>query len=159
MKTTTIRSLCTGLALVLTLGACASTKPEPKLEANFPAITLDRSGCFGACPAYTLVLRGDGSASYIGKSNVEKVGAYRAKVDEQSLRFLMAAFERIRFYELNDVYDAMVTDIPTYTVKYTLHDSTKTVTDRFNPPPGLRDLERSIDSVADGLKWYKVAAE
>ncbi len=155
MKSLTTILLC-GLSI---FAACASAKPEVALSEKYPVISLDRSGCFGSCPAYTLTLRGDGSATYIGKSDVQRVGNWRAKVDEKSLRYLMSAFEAIKFFELKDVYDDMVTDIPTYTLSYQLGDSTKKVTDRFGPPPGLRELERSIDSVAETLKWNKVAAE
>ena len=154
-----LRSSALLVMMTLSLSSCASTKPEPKLDVNYPVISFDRSGCFGACPAYTLTFRGDGSATYIGKSNVERVGHWRASIDDQSLRFLMRAFDQIRFYQLNDMYDAMVTDIPTLTLRYSLHDSSKTVVDRFGPPAGLKDLERSIDSVGETLKWYKVAAE
>ncbi len=153
-------TLCTRVLAVCSLvfiGACASSKPIVNFGPKNPVIMLDRTACFGTCPAYTLTLRGDGTAVYDGKSNVEKIGHYTATISTESLTYLIKEFDRIKFFSLNDVYDDAVTDIPTYTLRYTLNDSTKKVTDRFGPPPGLRDLERTIDSVADQLSWKQSA--
>ena len=144
-------------ALLSVMLSCSSTKSDIKLSRTNPVIYFDRSACFGACPAYTLTLRGDGSAEYIGRSNVENVGVYQSTVDRKSLLLLANEFEKIKFFTLKEVYDAEVTDIPTFTLRYTLNDSTKTVTDRFAPPPGLRDLEKLIDEIADKLDWKKVS--
>jgi hypothetical protein len=136
------------------LVSCSST--SPKLDVNTPVIRLERTMCFGSCPAYNLEFRGDCTAQYEGFANVEKIGVYRAKVDEASLRVMMDRFNKINFFELNDIYDDRVTDIPTYTVTYQLGTKKKTVIDRFNPPPGLRELERSLDSVAKQLDWKPI---
>src|ERR1700746_1609053 len=31
-------------------------------------ISLERTGCYGSCPAYTVTIRGDGSVTYVGKN-------------------------------------------------------------------------------------------
>lgn len=139
---------------LMTLISCSST--SPKLDVNTPVIRLERTMCFGSCPAYNLEFRGDGTAQYEGFANVEKIGVYRAKVDEADLRFMMSEFNKINFFELNDIYDDRVTDIPTYTVTYQLGDKKKTVIDRFNPPPGLRELEKKLDSIAKKLDWQPI---
>lgn len=136
---------------MMLLISCSST--SPKLDVNTPVIRLERTMCFGSCPAYNLEFRGDGTAQYEGFANVEKIGVYRAKVDEADLLFMMNEFNKINFFELNDIYDDRVTDIPTYTVKYQLGDKKKTVIDRFGPPPGLRGLEKKLDSIAKKLDW------
>ncbi len=140
--------------------SCASTKhTDIVLSANNPVISIDRSACFGSCPVYSMTLRGDGYASYIGKMHVDRIGHYRAKVDEQTLQFLAAELKRIDYFAMKDNYDAMVTDVPTITVNCTLNDSTKTIVDRFGAPTELREFENTLDSVAKTIKWMKVAAE
>src|SRR5215471_1107147 len=37
-------------------------------------IRLERIGCFGTCPAYTVAIHGDGRIEYDGKSHVKQVG-------------------------------------------------------------------------------------
>ena len=135
--------------------SCSSAQPSIKLSENNPVISLERSACYGKCPAYTLTLFGNGKAIYKGESNVEKMGTHTATISESDILLLVKEFEKVKFFELKNVYDAMVTDIPTYTVKYTLNGTSKTVADRFGAPNELRDLERKIDEIADKLQWTK----
>src|ERR1051326_9536325 len=39
-------------------------------------IILQRFGCFGPCPVYTIRFKSNGATFYIGKRNVEKIGSY-----------------------------------------------------------------------------------
>ena len=82
--------------------SCSSTTPTIKLTENNPVIYLERSACFGLCPAYTLTLRGNGIANYDGLSNVEKVGKHSAQISEEDLLTLVAEFDKVKIFELKE---------------------------------------------------------
>jgi len=60
-----------GPLLLTTLFVCGCSKNYPITE-----ISLERKGCFGPCRVYKVTLRGDGSATYICKENVERIGTF-----------------------------------------------------------------------------------
>ncbi|MBL7998813.1 MAG: hypothetical protein JNL32_09270 [Candidatus Kapabacteria bacterium] len=137
------------------LGSAAS-QPS-RFGSRNPVISLDRSGCFGKCPTYTITFTGDGKAVYKGVENVERIGYYTATISREQLRFLCNEFAKARFFSMKNIYDDKVTDIPTYTVKYRLNGRTKTVIDRYDPPKQLRALEATIDSLGNTLAWKKTS--
>jgi hypothetical protein len=62
-------------------------KAEPPEEAvkKVTEITLERSG-EGGGPEDALTLRSDGTALYVGKKNVERVGRYKGAIPEHGFR-------------------------------------------------------------------------
>lgn len=151
--------LLSAVILTLVLGACGSPSRVRSVAdiPGDPEVYFDRSACFGPCPAYTLIMRGNGTARYTGKSNVDMIGIYEAVMDADRMQTLIDAFDEAKFSSLDDIYDDNVTDIATRTVRFRRFDTSKTVTDRYNTPPALRRLESVIDSVAGTLAWKKVA--
>ena len=141
---------------LLSCGSSSKTASITDIPGS-PEVYFDRSACFGDCPAYTLVMKGDGTARYTGKSNVEMLGIFEATIDANRMNALLSAFDEAKFASLDDIYDDNVTDVATRTVRFRRFDSSKTVTDRFNTPPALRRLENVIDSVSSTLSWKKVA--
>jgi len=139
--------------------SCSSTNNVTPFEfkENNPVFSLSRSACYGYCPTYNLTFKGNGEATYEGLNHVDRIGTYRATVSKDQLINLMKRFKEIKFFELKDLYDDMVTDIPTYTVSYTLNGKTKQVVDRFGSPQELRDAERYMDDIANSLDWKKVS--
>lgn len=152
-------AMAAALVAVLFVAACGSSSKVKSISdiPGKPEVYFDRSACFGACPAYTLVMRGDGTARYTGKSNVEMLGIFEAVIDADRMQSLLSAFEETKFSAMDDIYDDNVTDVATRTVRLRRFDSSKTVTDRFNTPAELRRLENTIDSIAGTLSWKKVA--
>ena len=57
--------LCIGLLLALITA-------QPQIT----EIRLERTPCFGSCPVDEVILRPDGSATYIGKRFVKRIGRY-----------------------------------------------------------------------------------
>ena len=142
--------------LFMACGSSSNVKSITDIPGN-PEVYFDRSACFGSCPAYTVIMRGDGTARYTGKSDVDMVGVFEATMDADRMQTLLRAFDEAKFSSLDDIYDDNVTDIATRTVRFRRFDTSKTVTDWFNTPPALRRLESVIDSVAGTLSWKKVA--
>jgi hypothetical protein len=62
--------------------------------ADVTRITLDRTGCYGTCPAYTLSLGADGSATYEGRAFVAARGRFEAQIAPSVFLRLAAALAR-----------------------------------------------------------------
>lgn len=57
-------------------------------------ITLERTGCEGTCPMYTLRISADGRVVYRGKQFVRNRGRAESKLTQEQLRQLLAEFEK-----------------------------------------------------------------
>lgn len=122
-------------------------------------IRLKRTLCYGPCPAYSVEVSGDGSVDFDGVSNVFIVGHYQARISDEAVRELVAAFRRANYFSLKDRYAAPITDNPTYTISIQFDGITKSVTDYagvlVGMPEVVEDLESTIDRIAGTEKWIK----
>jgi len=132
--------------------------PFPKVD-DFSSVrfSLERTECFGSCPAYNLQIAGDGLVTYHGNSNVDVVGEQTAHLTTEAIRRLLEAFEKADFFSLEDRYETGVTDFPTYTIGIKIGGITKTVVDyagdEMGMPEAVTRLENEMDAVAGTVKW------
>lgn len=42
-------------------------------QTGISEIAIEGTGCFGSCPIYTLILRSDGTATYMGRRNIRRM--------------------------------------------------------------------------------------
>src|SRR5262245_50234061 len=76
-------------------------------------ISLQRTGCFGACPTYELTIYEDGTVIYNGHEFVNVVGKRRANIGEAKVRKLADDLERSNYFSFADNYDdEYVSDFP-----------------------------------------------
>ncbi len=112
------------------------------------AITLERTPCFGTCPAYRVTVRGDGQVTFTGEMFVEVIGTETYRIPEADVRELVSAFVSLNFFSLEDEYVSPATDLPSTTTSITIEGTTKTVF-RYGEGPGtLVQLENRIDELA-----------
>ena len=62
-------------------------------------------------------------------------------------------FAAIHFFDLNDVYPETSSDLPTVHIGLTLEGKTKTITHSDVSPPGLEELERTIERTTNIHRW------
>src|ERR1700680_1928962 len=51
-------------------------------------IQLERTGCYGTCPAYSVTIHGDGKVEYNGKSHVKEMGTREVRIETDKIRAL-----------------------------------------------------------------------
>lgn len=86
-------------ALVFSV-ACA---PGPRASAVPPErIVLERSGCFGNCPAYRVVLSADGTVTFEGRRFAVRHASDH--ITPQAVRALLARFEDANFAAIDTGY-------------------------------------------------------
>jgi hypothetical protein len=128
----------------------SSATPE---EEAITEISLERTGCFGSCPIYKVILRKDGTATYIGKRFVSRLGTYHGKVEYGFLALAELVY-RQGFFNLKERYAAPYTDLSTAIVSVVRHGKRKTVENcRGEAPIELWGIEMVIDALADDVKW------
>lgn len=92
-------------AVMLVLSACGGD--DHNRSAAVPGdflVTLERSVCFGPCPAYTVSVDASGLVRYDGFRCVNVHGHHESQLSQARLRALMAAFREIDFFALQDSY-------------------------------------------------------
>jgi hypothetical protein len=141
-----------------------STTPTTTPEFAGFSVTLERGACFGACPIYTVTVRGDGSVTYSGERYVAVTGDQTAKASTDGIRRLAQEIHDIDYFSLANEYPCGATDIPTYITTVTLNGETKSISacsgsggNLSNTPLELHKFEDLIDVVAGTAKWIEPA--
>lgn len=116
-------------------------------------ITLTRTACFGTCPQYTVVLKGDGSVTYNGQRFVRVAGARTWAIDPAAVRALANEMVKDGFFDLQESYSSPMTDSPTVYTALRLDRRFKQIRDYIAGPAMLKQIERRIDAVS-GAKAY-----
>jgi hypothetical protein len=80
--------------------ATAAPTPAPLPEPTGDRLTLERTGCYGNCPVYTLHLYADGQVVWHGRAQVSRVATLRTRIDPAKVAELFAAAERLDFARL-----------------------------------------------------------
>src|SRR4051794_460293 len=73
--------------------------------------SLERTPCFGTCPAYRVAIYSDGQAIYEGKQHAARLGQYGVKLSKKQLKELTALFERYQIFNFKDTYESSMSDL------------------------------------------------
>ena len=112
-------------------------------------LSYQRTMCFGPCPAFTLTVAPDGSATYTGKANVERIGTYTADWSQEQMHEIASIAAAMRLDRKAGVYDnPLITDLPATQIALGPHE----VMDRFNGPD-LSGLYAALDSLIEVTPW------
>lgn len=149
MAHSSIRGMVFALIGVAWLTSQAAGQPIPE---DF-VIKLERTACFGACPVYIVTIDARGTVTYHGTQFVRIVGRQTDRVPVSRVAALVETVDRIRFFELDDKYRQLITDLPTTFVTVTRDGRSKVIEDYFGAPTPLKDFERQIDDIARTARW------
>ena len=158
----------------LLLFACESNVPDQKevsispdrVEEVFPAddsipedliIRLQRTPCYGECPAYLMTVKADGKVSFFGQNHVEKMGQTEDKIGVDKIKQLIEEFKKADFFNLEDNYTSenCATDNPTVRTTLFINGKTKKIEHDTGceAPKELTALEDKIDEIVGSEKW------
>jgi Domain of unknown function (DUF6438) len=138
-------------------------------------ITLERTGCDGACPIYTLKISADGTIIFEGRNFVRKAGKTEGSVTQNQLRQIIAAFDKANYFSLKDKYAGAEdgcpttwTDYPSAVTFIKINGKSKTISHNYGCretrpdkslgdvyPKELFELEKTIDEIAGTGQWIK----
>lgn len=157
--------------------ARASTPAPPIPEDT--VITLERTGCFGPCPRYTVSIFADGSVVFYAspwRNFTKTSGAARGQISREQMRGLLAEFERVDYFSLKDSYEtvgdgcaSVATDNARAITSLQLGGRKKTVRHYYGCLSGGRNesvfprkltaLESKIDAAAGSWRWIGQAED
>jgi hypothetical protein len=127
-----------------------------------PVITLQRTGCFGTCPIYSLEIFADGFVRYVGTRFVQVSGEHKSVLQRDKVEDLISQFLQAGYFLLQDNYETYrahdgqiwhVTDLPTAYSSFRYGDRRKSIRDYAFAPRELTELEIEIDRVANTHRW------
>jgi len=122
------------------------------------AITLERTGCFGSCPAYEVTVSTEG-INFEGPSFVVAAGKHKDSVNPDDVRDFAKKFVAADFYSMDPEYRAGVTDNPFYGLTITIDGHKKEVEDYVGQwvgmPAVISDLEEQVDAFARTNRWIR----
>jgi hypothetical protein len=124
----------------------------------FPANEKDLGG---NCPVYSIVIGNDGTVTYEGVRSVKVKGKRTFTIPAEQVKQLLADFERIKFFELQDKYTKK--QLPDGSVRYIDHSNgttitlkvgnkTKSVYNFYGMPEELEALQKKLDDISKHLQ-------
>jgi hypothetical protein len=113
------------------------------------------------CPAYSIVISNNGTVTYEGISSVKERGKRTFTIPAEQITQLIADFEEIKFFELQDRYtekqlpNGLISTIDhsngtTITLK--IGNKTKSVYNFYGAPPKLQALQNKLDAISKHLQ-------
>jgi hypothetical protein len=119
-------------------------------------IELQRTPCYGSCPVYTVKIDKKGKGLFEGKENVENIGRFSFSLSQEELMELEDAFLQVDFYQLRNIYERQVSDLPTTYITYNKDGNRKKIMDYYGAPEELRSLENNIETLVLSKKMKKI---
>jgi len=157
------------ILMVAALAACDPAPAPRPATAGAESVTLERTLCYGSCPAYRLSIARDGAVRFQSLNPGDSTAA-TDRIDPTAFDALAREAERIGFRSLPDEIEAdrelcgsLATDHPSATVTIHASTGTKSVTDQHGCHgtserlAALRRFEDRIDSVAGSARWVRPA--
>ena len=162
----------TPIVLVVALLACHGSAPAPApapAEAvvaasdTVPAVTLERTPCFGRCPVYRVTVARSGLVRWEGRRFVADSGLDSVTISAGAVDSLLAELARGGYYGFEGRYMSgapacglYATDLPTVVSSATDGRQSQRVEHDHGctaAPRALAALEQRIDSVAGTARW------
>ena len=173
----TFRGRISAAFLCFPLAACSrGSKPAVPATAAVDSVVLERTVCFGTCPAYRLSLARDGVIHFQSKSLRDSSAAVTDRVSPSVLDSIVAHADRIRFAEYPDdirrdqrlckdfatdhpsiiigVFGARAKQVVYYTGCYTGGGTQN----RAAELDSLAELANRIDSLTRSSRWVRPSA-
>jgi len=124
-------------------------------------IHMERTGCYGSCPAYTVTIHGDGRVEYDGKRHVKEKGAQEGRLEPDTIKALTKEFAKANFLTLSEDYSGekctrYCTDMATAVTEIEVKELKHRVKHYYGcggAPKVLFDLESAMDKIANTERW------
>lgn len=118
--------------------------------------SLSKTGCFGSCPVFEAQIWADGTATWKGIKNVDRVGVFTAKVPKNWLKDLEVKANETHFFSWLPRYPKHgkeVPDLPMTTCFFKKEGTENKVVDAGDAPADLRRFEKYFWEQLDLLQW------
>ncbi|HJR16329.1 MAG TPA: DUF6438 domain-containing protein [Gemmatimonadales bacterium] len=156
--------LLVGLTACMPRGSAAPQDAADRVAAaSGPAVSLERTPCFGGCPVYRVSVSPAGLVTYQGKSGVRHMGTATGQIPPKQVDELLLELERAGFFTFADRYAPpeptcrrYSTDSPSAISSATFRGRSKRIVHDYGcrgVPGALTVLEKKIDEVLGSARW------
>lgn len=125
-------------------------------------IQIERTTCFGTCPAYELTIHGNGRVVFEGKEFVAHKGTAEGQISREKLNQLLEFIDEINYMQIpsDPECESWATDMPSVFLTIETGGERNSITHYkgcrgFEHEEELSSLEAAIDSLAGSEKWIK----
>lgn len=132
-------------------------------------VELSRGPCFGPCPVYTIIVRGDGQVEYVGHGRWQGHTVETTKsgtIGQDQVAQILRALDQVEFMTLDGRAFDWAYDTPSVGVRVSVDGKTKEVVSdsgSVGPPRGRQaqfvEAAHEIDAVLDSTNWTKCQGE
>ena len=141
------------LSPTLTMSTLQATNSQENSDVT---ITLERTICYGSCPAYRITISSNGKVVYEGLKFVMTEGIQESSISQEKITELISEFKQIEFFSLPDYIAHNMTDMPSAILSLSMDGVTKTVKHYFgdrDAPKELFLLENKVDIIVNSKQW------
>jgi hypothetical protein len=158
------------IGLAVGVSACVARPPrappaEEQVEAAEPgpAISLERTPCYGTCPVYNVSVSPSGQVVFEGQANVRVIGTANGQIPPLRVDSLLVELEKAGYFRFASRYTVSepacgryVTDLPAAITTVIFRGRTKRIEHDHGcggAPLALAVLEKRIDEVLGSSEW------
>ena len=123
---------------------------------NSLRMAIERTGCYGMCPSYSLEVRGNGDVFFDAKGNVPAQGHFRTHISHDAVDHVLASFRNADYLSLKDEYVAMITDHPTCITSIQFDDIRKSVRDYVGFAAGMPEVVWKVEDDMDQISQTRM---
>jgi hypothetical protein len=139
-----------------------STGDSLKRATDAPIARIERTDCFGFCPAYVVTFYAGGLVELRGIQNVPHLGMVQVAIDDDEIAKLDDAFAAAHFDQLEPTYDdqPQLDTAWVFVTRYTTRGP-KTVKHHLGSvaPDKLVELEDRLDTLSGVDRWLVKTAK
>lgn len=145
------------LFLLLSAVMLIQCKSQSAAIADLPLgesiLRLEKTPCYGTCPAFVFELHENGLATYDGRRNVENMGVHRAILEDDVVSKMKDILTNSAFASFNNEYiERGIADLPQTKVTYMGH---KVKYHDMKAPKELKEAIKELRAVINKLSWTK----
>jgi len=115
--------------------------------------SIERTACYGTCPAYIIKVYKSGYVTYEGINFVKNEGMFYARVSEGVLDLLLSKAKEVNYSAFKNEFNEGMTDIPSTITQVRLDGKIKQVTNRGGDDQQLIEFEKYFDSLFANINW------
>lgn len=154
IKTPLFALLCAGVLVI----SCKSIKQQITSNPNFQYLSIQKNGCFGECPMYTLELDSEQRLTLTGHRFFQYIGEYQSKFSDESMRRLLSKLKKCNWGVYKKQYLTGYSDLPSTVVRFSNSegDTSQVIYENDLAPNEVIDVVDLLDTSIQESIWNKV---
>ena len=144
MKKLVLFAILASVSLPLFAGG---KKKEVQPRSCIQSVAIERTGCYGRCPSYSIRIQKGGMVTYTAGAYTPDTGTYTKNVGAKVVQQILSKLEKMRVDTCQKAYDSQIPDLPNlnYTIVY--KNTTKKIFTADWGPEFLKAIGFEIDEI------------